>query len=65
MTHLTSTETSSEVWRKVVNILTERLDHLRKQNDGDLAPDATWKLRGQIAEIKRLLRMDESRPPMT
>ena len=47
-------ERHNEVWLKVNKHLTERLFDLRRQNDGDLTPEETAKLRGRIAEIKVL-----------
>ncbi len=52
---LSEYEKQSAVWVKVSKYLTERLDTLRLQNDGDRTSIETARLRGRIAEIKTLL----------
>lgn len=59
---LTEHEQHSAVWIKIRDHLTERLDALRSQNDGDLDPLATARLRGRIAAIKELLALGQPTP---
>jgi hypothetical protein len=40
----------------------DRLQKLREQNDSDMSAEETAKLRGQISEIKRVIRMTEPQP---
>lgn len=58
--HLTEGDKLSGVWKKLHAHLEERLDHLRGKNDASLDPVQTAMLRGQIAEIKRCLNLDNS-----
>lgn len=46
-------------WREVEARLKERLQTLRERNDGNLSLEETARLRGQIAEIKDLLKLPE------
>lgn len=55
-------ERKSELWMKLSRHLAERLDSLRRQNDGDQTEESTAKLRGRIAEIKALLKLGEDQP---
>lgn len=58
---LTPIERTSALWQKLRAHYTERLAELRTRNDGGLDPQATARLRGQIAEVKILLTLgDES-----
>jgi len=50
-------------WERFRLELTERLEILRKRNDGDLGARKTALLRGQIAEVKRLLSLPAQPPP--
>jgi hypothetical protein len=58
---LTPIELKSGLWLKLVEHYTAELKTLRKKNDGNLQPDDTARLRGRIAEIKKLLALDPSR----
>jgi hypothetical protein len=44
-----------DTWRRLAHYLEARREHLRTENDGDLAVDRTAKLRGRIQEITDLL----------
>lgn len=59
---LNAAEKNSAVWLKIKAHLEERLEKVRLQNDADLTPDQTAKLRGRIAEIKSFLAL-ENPPP--
>lgn len=50
----------SATWGKLQKHFNERLDTLRKQNDGNLSPEGTAKLRGRIAELKRVIDLGEA-----
>ena len=52
---LSEGERMSALWRKLEQHLTDRLATLRARNDGNLPPDETAKVRGQIAEVKSFL----------
>lgn len=56
---LTPHEQQSAVWIKLRDHLTERLDALRKNNDGDLTPEQTAKLRGRIAALREILALSK------
>jgi len=53
-------ELQSAVWLKLQTHMEERLGQLRQQNDGDLDPIATSRVRGRIAMVKEIL--DLGRP---
>lgn len=53
-------ELQSAVWLKLQQHMEDRLDQLRQQNDGDLDPIATARVRGRVAMVKELL--DLGRP---
>ena len=52
----------SACWAHLRTHLYERLDNLRKQNDGDKDEIQTAKLRGRIAEVKALLSLEQDSP---
>ena len=54
-------EAQSALWRKLKEHYTERLELLRRKNDNAMDEAKTAKLRGQIAECKSFLALDE--PP--
>ncbi len=60
---LSESEKQSGQWGRLSLHLEERLDALRKQNDdpGKTEADTAF-LRGQIAEIKRLIELGKTRP---
>lgn len=47
------------LWRLLVAHYEARLQSLREQNDGTMDQDARNKLIGQIAEVKRFLKLNE------
>ncbi len=55
---LTQQEQLSSAWKKIREHYTQRLLTLRERNDSTIDPAATEKLRGRIAEVKRLLALD-------
>lgn len=59
---LTPADRQSQTWARLRAHLTERLQMLRAQNDGDLDPVATAKMRGRIAEIKAMLELEQDLP---
>lgn len=60
---LTEQEIHSAVWIKLRDHMADRLEALRCQNDGDLDPLATARLRGRIAAIKELLALGQPPTP--
>jgi len=52
---LTEDQKHSAMWMAIEAELNERLNDLRKQNDGDRTHEETAKLRGRIEEVKRML----------
>lgn len=59
---LTEQEKQSAVWVKLRDHMNERLESLRCQNDGDLTPEQTIKLRGRVAQLKELLAIGKPGP---
>ncbi len=55
---LTAGDRQSALWRKLRKHLEQRLQDLRKKNDGNLSELATAALRGEIRAIKRMLALD-------
>lgn len=60
---LADSDVISTTWAKLAKHLEERIDLLRRQNDGPLDAAQTENLRGRIAELKALLRTAEKDPP--
>lgn len=57
-------DTTSPAWLAIHEWASERLDSLRKRNDGALDGVATAHLRGQIATLKQILALpDKVAPP--
>lgn len=50
------------LWRKLEEYIEQRMDVLRKTNDGDLDALQTARLRGRIAELKNLLALSKDEP---
>jgi hypothetical protein len=63
--NLTDAERISPVWARVKEIIEDRIAKHRIANDGDKSPEDTAKLRGRIAELKDLLKLDRAIPPVT
>lgn len=61
---LTELEKQSALWRRLEEDLNEQLSALRSQNDGDLDPMATARLRGRIAAMKTILAYGADREPV-
>lgn len=61
---LTNSEKQSGLWMRLENHFKDRLETLRKQNDGDLTEIQTARLRGQIATFGTLLRLGKDMPPI-
>ena len=59
---LTKPDRDSAAWLKVMKYLEGRLATLRSENDADLTPEKTAKLRGKIAEVKLLMKMNADVP---
>lgn len=59
---LTEADKLSALWRKLEPYLQDRLDACRKQNDGDLSPEQTAKLRGRIATLREILALANAGP---
>jgi hypothetical protein len=60
--HLTREERASPLWARVREILEERIAKHRLANDSDRPPEETAKLRGRIAELKDLLKLEKDPP---
>lgn len=52
---LTAADFTTDAWLRIEKYLRARREHLRAENDGDLSPERTAKLRGRIQEIGDLL----------
>ena len=61
---LTEFERQTTVWQKIEEELTTRLTVAREQNDGDLDPPATARLRGKIAVYREILTWAKPDPQM-
>lgn len=59
---LAESEKQSALWGRFSQHLEERLAYLRSENDREVSETKTAALRGQIAEIKRLIELGKSRP---
>ena len=55
-------EQDSATWLAVHEWATERLEQLRKRNDGPLDDVATAHLRGQVATLKQILALPHAAP---
>ena len=53
----------SQSWLAICNWANDRLDALRRRNDGDLTMEQTIKVRGSIAILKDILAL-ETAPEM-
>lgn len=57
---------TSNAWSEVQTHLNERLNDLRRDNDNAALTEVeTAALRGKIAEVKRLIDLDNDRPEVT
>ena len=56
------TDFSSPTWTRLKEHCQARLLALRTQNDKTLSADETAKVRGRIAEVKRILALDNPAP---
>lgn len=61
---LTYEQKQSPLWRLLMKHWGDRLDSLRKQNDGDKSDIETARLRGQIAAIKADLALNNDKPDL-
>jgi hypothetical protein len=59
---LRSSDLASETWIRLHKHYTDRLQKLRADNEADLSPEQTAKLRGQIKEVKAFLAL--AKPPV-
>lgn len=59
---ITELERSSAVWQKLKPYYEARLASLRAKNDGNLTPEQTQRLRGQIAEVRGILSLGTDKP---
>lgn len=55
-------ETQTPLWMKIEEHLKARIETLRRMNDADLDPAKTARIRGRIAEARRLLSLAEDAP---
>lgn len=56
---LNQNDFASVTWQKLRLHWESRLEVLRKRNDSSLPPDETARIRGQIAELKAMLALEE------
>lgn len=59
---LSSADLDSAAMKKLRDFYEQRLARLRAQNDGDLPPEKTLRLRGRIQEIKAFLSIGKELP---
>ena len=60
---LDATDRQSLTWRNLSAHIAQRLQKLRAQNDNDLDPISTARLRGEVKSLKYLLALGESPAP--
>ncbi len=53
-------ERESLLWKRLMEHFGERLELARLQNDGNLDPTETARLRGRINELKTLMTLNEA-----
>jgi len=56
---LSAADRRSTLWMQIEQHLNQRLDTLRRSNDGDRGEIPTALLRGQIAELKYILTLGQ------
>ena len=56
---LTQADRMSPVWRTLHKHLSERLQMLRETNDSEHTLERTARLRGQIAELKSIIALND------
>lgn len=59
---LTATDRASPLWKAIEDELRAQLEQARMRNDGDLSPEDTARLRGDIARIKTCLAWAQDAP---
>ena len=59
---LTDADRKTPLWHKLKTHYSERLNVLRAKNDNDKDEVQTAKQRGQILEVKELLKLDKDVP---
>ena len=59
---LTLVERDSPLWRRLMGYHEARLKRLRIENDADKTPEATARIRGQIAEVKLMMGLNNDQP---
>lgn len=59
---LSRDERDSNLWAKLMAHWTDRLASLRARNDSDCSEAETARLRGQIAELKQFMAMNNDPP---
>lgn len=64
MSIITPEDLHSAVWKKLSQFVEERLDVLRRKNDGAYSMDETSRLRGQIFAYKELLALGSQATPV-
>jgi hypothetical protein len=55
--HLNREDFQTEVWKRLTQTLRQRLEELRELNDVHATPERTAAIRGQIAEVKKILAL--------
>lgn len=58
----TPADRADPMWQRLRAYIVERIEYHRTQNDNDLTPEQTAKVRGRIAELTGILRLSEDRP---
>lgn len=61
---LTPAEVNTPVWNKLERHLRRRLEAARERNDGELTPEQTALVRGEIKALKGLLALGRPLPPI-
>lgn len=61
---LLESERKSALWLKLEKHINERIDVMRRRNDGDLDDRETARLRGKIAAFKELLELGQDPPQL-
>ena len=49
----------TQCWKRLSQLVEERIDELRKLNDSEMSPEKTSSVRGGIKELKKILALAE------
>jgi hypothetical protein len=59
---ITDSDKLNPLWPKMLSLFEQRIEKLRRDNDGDRTEIETAKLRGRIAELRYLVALNAEKP---